>query len=483
MRMDSLLDEYHLDCEEQRILDDLLRSCLPDVQRTHEWHADGSNVERASSRAGGNVSAMLRAMRARIQWLSEREPKPPIGSEVEMVWFRWRSAMHGLCQKLIESSTELTAGDLAALCDMDALRWVNLGSRLLDLCEARISRYGFEAELVTAMHGWAKTLYGTNSALTLRKTTESLLWFDTTTAVDENRCWSSIIRKDLRAMAPENQRAWIALLRNTTTLITPEPTKKWLKPASELLAVVGADEFRTRLRAWLEPFRSGKPLKITVTGRDILIALFWYARLAKDPKVDEAICWFATAKWKAKTDLDRTARLLSVWVRTLRDRCPDQAVDVIHAYAATDQLELQDNTLEIYNELCERAGRTPELQAPPKTPIPSHESLVQKQMGKLLPGLLGSQAALDGDSITVADPHGLRYTIDTRHGRIVRLSDNKIVRLEIDWDELPFKPFKGIVDTMDLMYPLRPNYARAMFCAQVLSGSLPIEVPLVLDED
>ena len=56
------------------------------------------------------------------------------------------------------------------------------------------------------------------------------------------------------------------------------------------------------------------------------------------------------------------------------------------------------------------------------------------------------------------------------------------MRLEIDWTQLPFSPFKSMIDAGDLTNPFGRNYFRAMLCAQVLSGALHVDVPIVVDE-
>jgi len=104
-------------------------------------------------------------------------------------------------------------------------------------------------------------------------------------------------------------------------------------------------------------------------------------------------------------------------------------------------------------------------------------------MQKAMSWVLGEAAQITGDLVSVSNAAtGERYEIGLRDGRIVRLSDNKTVRLEIDWSRPPFSPFKGMIDSGDMMDPFGRNYFRAMLCAQVLSGTLPVEADIVVDE-
>jgi hypothetical protein len=339
-----------------------------------------AHVELAARQAASDPSAMLRAMNARVRWLKEHE-----SSASETPGIYWKSDLGNLYFNILKQSPTLAASALAELCGIDALGWLAVAptSALFEACEAYVDRNGFEPSLSRAMREWVKTVHGGATAQALRKAIDWLLWFDTEAPVDVKKCWSGLIHKDLRAMSPEKRGPWVALLRNVTFAIADEPTKKWLRPAPKMLAAIDPAEFRHRIRTWFEPFRAAQPLKITVAGRDILLALFWYAQLAKDAQVDEAVLWFATAKWKAKTDLDRTARLLPVWIHTLRERCPDKAIDAVHAYKATGQLDLTGKSLDLYNELCKAQGRSPEIE-PPVLPVFDKEVFLRTQLAKVV---------------------------------------------------------------------------------------------------
>ncbi len=104
-------------------------------------------------------------------------------------------------------------------------------------------------------------------------------------------------------------------------------------------------------------------------------------------------------------------------------------------------------------------------------------------MLKRLNSMAGPGVEVGEETVEVTDPAGVRYTIDVLDGRILRHKDNKAVRLEIDFSRPPFRPFKQIFDNMDMMNPFKPNYARTMMLAQILSGQLEMDVPIVVDED
>lgn len=485
------VDGFPLTSEMHRVLDSFLRASVPrpytagDTAIHSTFTRPSEHFHLALRQAEGDYAAMLRAMNERVHWLAKHEPPAEPGKGRAMPWLSWCCDLGQLYCKILDRKSALGVADLAALCKVDALNWLGVAPTgpLFNACEAWISKNGFDPELTAAMQEWQKGVFGGGTAMALRKHIGWLLWFDTAAPVNEKACWSAVIRKDLRTMAAGERGPWIALLSNVTFSISEKPTKKWLKPAEKLLKEVGAEEFQARVRAWFAPFQAGRDLKITVAGRDILSSLFWYSQLAKDPKVDEAVLWFATAKWKAKVDRDRTARLLPIWIHTMVERSPELALDAIHTYKATGQLDLMGTSMELYEELCRRYERKPEIAPPPPPPPLDKEAMMAKRMQKAMSSVLGEAPQLVGDSLVVSNEGtGERYEIGLRDGRIVRLSDGKTVRLEIDWTRPPFSPFKSMIDGEDLRNPFGRNYFRAMLCAQVLSGALAVDVPIVVDE-
>jgi hypothetical protein len=488
-------DGFPIQSEWHRIIDNFLRASAPSPMLPGEtavqsaFSARSTHLDLVLRQSNAGYPALLRAMHERVDWLAKHEPPAPQGGRVQMPWLAWRCDLGRLYCGILDRKPELEGADLAALCRVDALGWLGIAPTgpVFSACEAWIAKNGFDPELTAAMQEWQKSVFGGGTAMALRKHIAWLLWFDTAAPINEKACWSAVIRKDLRGMPAAVRGPWIALLGNVCLGLSEKPTKKWLKPAETLLRNVGPEEFQARFRAWFRPFQSGSALKITVAGRDILGSLLWYSQLTKDPKVDEAVRWFATAKWKAKVDRDRTARLLPIWIHTMTVResepAPTQALDAIHAYKAAGQLELNGTSLELYQELCRRCERTPEIAPPPPAPPVDTEAVIAKVMQKSMHRQLGEAVQFAGDSMVVSNKvTGERYEIGLRDGRMVRLSDGKTVRLEIDWTQSPFRHLKSMIDGGDLANPFGRNYSRAMLCARILAGAIPVNVPIVVDE-
>jgi hypothetical protein len=450
----------------------------------------GNNVAVAFRQGQCDVSALLDAMSERVRWLADRAPKPSL--YLEPPWIFWNRDLASLYHRVLEAKPALNRAQLMELCRIDAMNWLcsSITGQLIDLCTRHIDEHGYHPELSAAMREWGKSVHGGGATVqAMRKQIDKLLWFDPEMPLKEKDCWSVRVRLDLRKEAARRA-AWMAALRNTPgTFASFAPTKKWLKPAEKLLRAIGPEDFRTRVRLWFDPFRGGKvPLKITTVGRDVIGALFWYSLLADkhDQELNEALTWFGQAKWKSKADAGRIAMLVPVWIHVMAERLPPNvAIDAIHSFRDTGQLALFDKSVGLYKDICARVGRTPEIEPPPPGPPVDLEAIQAKWMDKAFAIVGGPGVTLDGEdtiSVTHAET-GDQYQISRKDGRMVRLSDGRPVRLEIDWSVPPFSPFKQMADSADIADPFKPNYFRLMLCTQILSGSLGIEVPIVADED
>ena len=120
--------------------------------------------------------------------------------------------------------------------------------------------------------------------------------------------------------------------------------------------------------------------------------------------------------------------------------------------------------LQAYLELCAWLGRTPAVQAvqepTPTVPTGVLASIV-KRFGD------ASKIRMENDRLVVS---GIReiYEIDVLESRIVRRSDGRPVRLELDFSQPALAMLRPMMDSQDLSDPFRPNYLRLMVCAPVL---------------
>jgi hypothetical protein len=144
-----------------------------------------------------------------------------------------------------------------------------------------------------------------------------LLWHDEDDPLDAARCWSDGVRRDLRAMTGERKAHWRALFRHIRGNAPAKPAKVWLKEAGKQLAAVGREDFRRCVTAWLEPFRTAEPQRLSVAGSHILRGLLWYAALAGDPELAASALALLDTRWKAKRSLDKVMVALVGVLETL----------------------------------------------------------------------------------------------------------------------------------------------------------------------
>src|SRR5262249_25780727 len=195
-------------------------------------------------------------------------------------------------------------------------------------------------------------------------------------------------------------------------------------------------------------------------------------------EVDEAISWLASAQWKTKQDKSRMTTLLPAFVYVMIERSPELAYRTLEIYNRKGPEPLAGRTFRMYEELCARFGQKPSAEAPPAPKPPDRDEIMRGLMERLLSS---PNTRIDGDALIVT---GVRdsYVIHIKEFRIVRRSDGRLVRLEIDWSKPLFSPFRAMLDGMDLQDPFRPNYFRILLCAQILSLDYQNEAVIIVDD-
>jgi len=170
--------------------------------------------------------------------------------------------------------------------------------------------HGYQLEMVEAVRAYHETLHGTVTDQARRQHVGWWLWLEDVTPIKADECWSSIIRADLRTFTGERKKAWLELIGNMTFAVVTKPPAKWVKPAESALAKIDPQDFRDQIRRWMEPFKSGKPLRLSTPGRDALRCLIWDCSLfGPDHALNEALSWISTAQWKNKESRDRLSKI------------------------------------------------------------------------------------------------------------------------------------------------------------------------------
>jgi len=262
---------------------------------------------------------------------------------------------------------------------------------------------------------------------------------------------------------------WMPVLTNVSFAVSDKPSAKWLKPGKAAFEKLGIDKFRARYREWFLPFGEAEPLRLTVPGRDVLRLLIWYSMVAEDPSVDDALGWYAQAKWKTKESSDRAARADTAFAHVMAQRNPAGARQAFETMIQSGRAVEGTKTQAAYLKLSEQAG-TPVVPAQAsERKIVTPEALKAKRdamMKQMLLQQLG-EGSWDGD-ILVVNAKGETYRIDSISGRITRESDGAVVRVEIPYDAMPYKFFREQIDAHDLRNPGEPNLMRTVMCARVI---------------
>ena len=474
------VDGYDLMCEPelyrpQAILDRCLRDALSDDTpgaNMSVWHDDPMVPLLVGRQAAGDRAAFVRAVAARLRWL-KRTSKPaevigrhetPLGTyEVRGPdpYLHWRVEIESIQRQLLAARPALDGVDLVELIETDTAAGMGASTReLLGQVKEHVRRNGYTLRLVEAIERWHAGCYGSASALGLRRQMGWLLWVEDVAPIREGDCWSHRIRKELRAMPPEERKKWRAIVEHATFVLGRKPPRGWEKAAKTALAAVPAVEFRERIRRWFAPFREGERLHLTVSGRDVARNLMWHALVAMDAEVDEAVAWFAEAQWRNKRDRSCAQTLLSAWAFVLIERSDSLAHRALETLQA--RVTLRGKTLQAYQDLCVRLRRQPLAQpSPPPTPAPGLLPTILKRFAD------PTRVRMENDRLVVA---GVRdtYEIDVKESRIVRRSDGRPIRIEIDFSQPGFAMMRPLLDGMDMNDPFQPNYFRLMVCARML---------------
>jgi hypothetical protein len=338
--------------------------------RPHAWFPVAPEVtaalqtmETAILREFSSEPASLhRAAVARADWIDAHQHE--YSPDTLQVWTRLLRGLGcepGLLERSLAPVNELPLDSL-----LDAIRTGGGNLKIFELCQRYVADHGWHADLVEAFRRWIRTLGTGAGDQTRRAQMEWFVWFETAAPIQLDACWSHHVKRDLRAMSPKERAAWQALLANTTYIVTGKPPKTWLKQAAVAFHKLGAAAFRRRFLSWFEPFGNPEPLRLTVAGRNLLRILMWYALIAKDAAVDEALLGFAKAKWKTKEAGRCAAQAQMAFSYILSQRAPQAALPILEGLVTNGQAFEGSATHRVYRELCARARREPAPAIPRK---------------------------------------------------------------------------------------------------------------------
>lgn len=296
---------------------------------------------------------------------------------------------------------------------------------------------GYQLEIVEAVRAYHETLHGSVTDQARRQHVGWWLWLEDVTPIKAEECWSSIVRADLRTFSGDRKKAWLELIENMTFAVVTKPPAKWVKAAQEALAKIDPEDFRNQIRRWMEPFRSGPPLRLSTPGRDVLRCLIWDCGLrGPDPQLNEALSWISGAKWKNKESRDRLLKIEGPLNEILSASHPESVMKV------------------------ERPA--------PKPHDP--QAAMSKVMGQMLKSMpLGDRIEINPDHILVSGTRD-QYRIGM-DGVVTRRSG---IKVRVNLDAMPpyiTQMLQPAIDAMDLAQGMfQPNQMRLFSLAFILAN-------------
>ena len=278
-----------------------------------ERQADGGKaLERVLPRLRKQLSkselvALIRAIHARITWIAEHDGELSDPG-------RWQEFLAQLARNLYSPRLPFDAADLIVLLighrEHRALR--SFGPE--ELLVAFVEMHDLTPALADELRRFQADLRGKPGGMKYQSQAgyqvavahvHMLLWHDENDPLDPSRCWSDVVRRDLRDMRGKQRTHWKALFRHIKGNAPAKPAKGWIKEAEKHLTQVTHQDFMDRLGVWLAPLRSGEAQPLSVAGSHVLRGLLWYAALTKDPRLGAIVLTLLDACWKAKRNVDK----------------------------------------------------------------------------------------------------------------------------------------------------------------------------------
>jgi hypothetical protein len=160
---------------------------------------------------------------------------------------------------------------------------------------------------------------------------------------------------------------------------------------------VGLADFQERIEGWFAPFRSGRPLPLSVAGSHVLKGLIWYCAVASDERLKGCALWLLDVQWRQKRNKDKSM-------------------------VALTELGISREELQARNLIKERVP----------DPMPPYLEKLRKSLCTIPENRIVNDA--ENDLLLIQGQMHF-YRVYRSTGRIERASDNAV--LELNWHSLP----------------------------------------------
>lgn len=253
---------------------------------------------------------LIEALLRRLTWLDQHDAELEDAHVARLLLTRLLPTLHARKLKCTEPELRMLLDLTAPLLDRVA------PDGPVDRVMEYLKEHDLTPELCHSLRNFQANLREAGSLASmqsLRQRLHLLLWLDEWDELDPARCWSEGIRRDFRAMEGERRARWRGLLKHIRGNLPTRMPAGWAREAEARLAEVGLDDFLEQLSAWFAPFRTGRPLPLSVAGSHVLKVLVWYAALARDERARETALWLLDARWKQKRNTEKSILALEVF--------------------------------------------------------------------------------------------------------------------------------------------------------------------------
>ena len=138
-----------------------------------------------------------------------------------------------------------------------------------------------------------------------------VLWHDSRRI--EKRCHTRRIQQAIHAMDAEGAFRWEWLLRNTSAGLNAGPGKGWLKEGSKRLALVGAEQFYSKIDEWFT--FPQEEVNLSAAGSAMLRLLVWYGALADTERSLPVLVRLAHVCWNKRAPISKVMAALAWLLR------------------------------------------------------------------------------------------------------------------------------------------------------------------------
>jgi hypothetical protein len=112
---------------------------------------------------------------------------------------------------------------------------------------------------------------------------------------DGEPCWSTSVRRELKALKPAKEKLWAGLLKLATTGQAPDA--KWDEKVRKALDRMGREEWESRIAAWIARLRGSEPIALERPGQALLRLAIEISGAVESPALISSLAALVDLRW------------------------------------------------------------------------------------------------------------------------------------------------------------------------------------------